>query len=470
MIPALAVFLVPALSMFVITRALTPSMPSTRSLLVFQLTIGAGLGLGLSSCFFFLWRVAFGHPGAMYIIAESVLSALAAAAFRFHGRRRTPQLIPASSRPPLFFLVVFFVALGAALFCFMIQSRHVEHGEWDAWANFDLRARILFLAEGPRDAFLQALNTWPVSDYPLLVPGLVARAWTIAGVDTPEAAILVAAIFMVGTVALLTVSLAMLRSESQGLMGGTLLLCTRLFVIMSASQYADVPLGFFMLASLALFALHDRYFAGNDGVLVLAGCAAGLAAWTKNDGILFMVVLVAVRLVFLVWTDSPAVWRRQMLAVVAGLAPFVLLLIWFKVDLVPPSELLRMGATGTWQRATDLSRSLETVATFVKEWLRFGPWAPVDLIPLLLLWLLFVGPDVRSAVRFRFAAPPVVVFLTTAGYAMVCVLSPYNIKWQLGTALFRLQLQLWPSVIWAGLLLAKPLDSAAEDISQKEFR
>jgi len=53
---------------------------------------------------------------------------------------------------------------------------------------------------------------------------------------------------------------------------------------LAASQYADVPLAFFCLATLVLLCLADRQEKGRHGFLVLAGLACGMAAWTKNEG------------------------------------------------------------------------------------------------------------------------------------------------------------------------------------------
>ena len=462
---ATAAFLLPAVAMFALVRRLTTPTGRSPAWLLLQVALAAGLGLGLASCSFFAWRVAIGRPETAYVVTEMVLVIATFVAIRFaatqSGHVQAPLDLVSSRRPSAWLSLAFLAALSGALLVFTIQSRHQPDGEWDAWTNFNLRARVLYQLEGPKSALIDALNTWPVSDYPLLVPSLVARGWTYMGNDRPAIPVLVAFVFTFGTVVLMTASLALLRSPGQALLGGVLLLCTQLFPLMGATQYADVPLGFFMLAGLVLLTLHDRLFRGRNGVLVLAGCAAGLAAWTKNDGVLFALVLVVVRGAFTLGSESMTNWRRQMVALLGGLVPVFLVLIWFKVGIAVPSEFVaKQSLSETVARLMDLSKYPVIASIFVKEAIRFGPWAPFDLIPLLVFWLLFVGFDIPSGVRHTLVAPAVMLFLTTVGYAFACLISPYDLRWQLDTALFRLQTQLWPSTLWAALLVAHPWDAA----------
>ena len=57
---------------------------------------------------------------------------------------------------------------------------------------------------------------------------------------------------------LLTSSVALLRTLTQGHLAGLVLLATPYFLDLGTDQYADIPLGFSFLAAGALFAAHDR--------------------------------------------------------------------------------------------------------------------------------------------------------------------------------------------------------------------
>ena len=85
-------------------------------------------------------------------------------------------------------------------------------------------------------------------------------------------------------------SIARLRGERQGLLAGLTLLCTPFLIRHGASQYADVPLSFFFVATVALLFFHAESRSQNH-LLTLAGMAAALSAWTKNEGVLFLALL-----------------------------------------------------------------------------------------------------------------------------------------------------------------------------------
>ena len=72
-----------------------------------------------------------------------------------------------------------------------------------------------------------------------------------------------------------------------------------MFVTVGSYRYPSVPLGFFFLSTLAVLAVQDRLPETEGRLSVLAGLLAGAAAWTKNEGTLFVAVLVLARLLVL---------------------------------------------------------------------------------------------------------------------------------------------------------------------------
>src|SRR5678816_2584801 len=71
--------------------------------------------------------------------------------------------------------------------------------------------------------------------------------------------------------------------------GGLILLATTGFLTDGPWQYADVPLAFYYLAAFATLLLADAESRGR--IVAMAGLAAGFAAWTKDEGLLFALVL-----------------------------------------------------------------------------------------------------------------------------------------------------------------------------------
>ncbi len=105
---------------------------------------------------------------------------------------------------------------------------------------------------------------------------------------------------------------------------------------MSASGLlADVPILFFMLSSLVLMYL--ALTRGQGSPMVLSGLMAGLAGWTKNEGLLFILAAV-LGLSLTRYKDM----RRSLFLFAAGLALPLAVILYFK-GIAPPGDLLGAG-------------------------------------------------------------------------------------------------------------------------------
>src|SRR5262249_45224423 len=158
----------------------------------------------------------------------------------------------------------------------------------------NLHARFLFRC-GPfwKDTFSPLLDYYK-PDYPLLLPGSIARLWAYANHESILAPAIVAALFTFTLALLTTAAVARLRGSKEGMLAGLVVLGTPGVVDLGATQCADLAVGFFLLATLSLLCLNDSL--GHDKrYMALAGVAAGLAAWTKNEGLMLLLVIIAVR-------------------------------------------------------------------------------------------------------------------------------------------------------------------------------
>ena len=102
-------------------------------------------------------------------------------------------------------------------------------------------------------------------DYPLLIPLTNARCWCCLGCDSEWTPALVAACFTFAAAGALAAGVCRLQSRSQGLLAGMVLLGTKAFVTLGAAEYADVPLAFFILASVLLLGLDDAAEQSSPG-------------------------------------------------------------------------------------------------------------------------------------------------------------------------------------------------------------
>src|SRR5262249_55906959 len=129
----------------------------------------------------------------------------------------------------------------------------------------------------------------------LLIPTTIAALWTLVGRETIAIPPLIAGLFTLASIGIVTSSLSVLRTRSQGLLAGLIVACTPYFITHGANQYTDIPIGFFFLATFVFLHLYDRFEESGNGFLILAGITTGLSAWTKNEGLLFMVAVVVAR-------------------------------------------------------------------------------------------------------------------------------------------------------------------------------
>ena len=447
---------------FLLLYVLWPARPFVRSQLGLTLSLAVGIGLGVSSCTFFLALVLFGggrHGAA--VLDATLLVLVLALSFLVPSTRwmppRSSAALTAATRPAIRWTLgaTLVAALSAATARVLVVVLQQPHGGWDAWAVWNLRARFLFRGGAQwRDAFAPQL-AWSHPDYPLLIPGCVARVWTYLQADTVLVPISVSLLFGLATVGLTYAALALLRSRTQGLLAAVCLLASTGFARSAAEQYADVPTAYFFLATLVLLACHDRFAPAHPGFLVCAGITAGLAAWTKNEGMLFLVVIIVVRTAVIRFARLSL--RRQLLPFALGAAPVLAVIFFFKSAVAPGSELLSEHGWATVAKLTDAARYVQVARTFAEKCIQFGGGAVI----LLLLYRLLVGrtPDRES--RRPAAAVGAALVLMVAGFFMVYIVTPYGLSWHLTNSLDRLLLQLWPSVIFVTFLTATGVEEIA---------
>ncbi len=442
---SIAAILAPVALGTLATTVLWPRREMSVSSLSLLLGIGAGLGLGITSAVFFAVSLVSSHPGRLDGVIE-LSGVLAIALFWRSWRLKEPEPSPDGFarrwRVSLGILALATVLAQACVASLVVAARNWEaqpFGGWDAWAIWNLHARLMFFGgEKWPDLLRSPQIAWSHPDYPLLLPAAAARTWSIMGRMTPEAPAVISMTFGVATMVLFLSSVAHLRSWTASVIGGLVLLGTPFFVTFSISQYADIPLGYLILATLVLLLLSERA-PESRGISALAGAFAGLAPWAKNEGWLF--VLVAV----LVWVASR--WRRGSLRdgipFLGGLVIALVPVLLFKIAMAPPNDLIasrpieRLGFLG------DGARHRLILAAMWRHGERFGEWRFAPHLALLLP--LLVGPWRRmSPVEMGAGAA---VLLMLAGYYVVYLLTPKDPAWHIENSIDRLLLQLWPATL-----------------------
>jgi hypothetical protein len=241
-------------------------------------------------------------------------------------------------------------------------------------------------------------------------------------------------------------------------MGAFLLLGTSSFITGAASQYADIPLSFYFCASVILLYLHERSSPPNRGFLILAGILAGCAAWTKNEGMVFVFVLIFARGAAAFLRKKQKEYARELCLLIMGALPAMLALAYFKFYLAPPNADIQMphNLSLAWGMITDPSRLYVIISAFFSEIVHFGGFAFIGVIPLLGLYLFLSGVDIKESKSRASLTSLFTVFFMFAAYFLIFCLSASDLKWQLATSLNRFFLQMWPTALFSALMFAGP--------------
>lgn len=396
------------------------------------LACGAGTALGIGGAALLYWITTLLSLPAWLVpaAAAALLGWFAYNRIRASGRRErhTPEGVEVSrARLPGAILapIGMAAALAATTAVTSLAWDIRPHGGWDAWAIWNLRAK--YLAGGlPERAWARELSGTTHPEYPLLLSSAVALLWSCGASNAPAAPAALNYVFFLSVAATTLGGVAILRGPAAGWMAGLILICSPALAAEVPAQYADVPLSAYFACAL-IFILLKRP--------VWAGVFAGLAAWTKDEGVLFCAVLLA----GVAWFRRP-----ELLRFLLGLLPGVLAAAGFKIFFAPLLTSLFSGGLGA--RLLDGGRYGLLVKALAGNLLALGAGWYHPALPLI-AYAASVRFRLRPEERELRLLAAFLVMTMMAGYSAVLVVSPNDLDWQLGTALGRILVQWWPLVL-----------------------
>jgi hypothetical protein len=434
---------------------------------VLEAALGAGAGAGLFSFLYFGLLLTGAASPVTVLVVDAVVLLLLASLVRWRRTRSAPAgAAVADPNPPYRWTWLLVLVFGACLLPVLLTFIEVvqanPYGDWDAWAIWNLRAKYL---AGPGETWRYAVSpllTLTHPDYPLLTSGFIAHAWRAGGGQpTTTIPIATALLFSGSALALLVASLALLRGPSLGLLAGMVALANTSFLTHCVSQYADVPLSFYYLATLAAVFLATGVESQRGLVLALAGFFASLAAWTKDEGILFAAVVLGC---YLVVEWGAGGWKsllRNFPWLLGGALPGLLAVAGFKLFLVPAANpMLTQRATDASARVLTAQRWVTLMQAIFSEAVDLGSGL---LHPLVILAITVFALGFRFVPRHRrpvlFGA--LTLAIVFAGYCAVCVLNPTLLGTRRSTPFGRMYSQLWPSFVFLGFMMLRTLEEIA---------
>lgn len=413
--------------------------------LLLKASLGTGLGLGINSIFYFFSLVI--APGKLNILPLmlALLAVLLILTIRQKGKWHSPLPYQPRLSPLQWTLTAMAtLATGLLLISFLNLVKGLPQGAFDSWSIWNRTARFIFRdTENWKATLSPELHPGAHPDYPLLIPLNVAWGWQSLGQETDRTPQVQALLFMLASVGLIYSSLGLARSPGQAGLGTLLLSGTPLFVLTASGLLADAPIMYFISASTILIYL--ALTRGEGKLMILAGFMAGLAAWTKNEGLLFLLTG-ALGLGLTRFADL----RGSLLNFALG-ATFPLAVVLFLKSLAPPGDLF---SANNLAQLTDLSRYWIILRTLGEMALHFGDW-PFSLPLALLAYALVVQPGPPPGSNRSIFTIAAILGLQFLGYMAVYLLSPYDLQWHLTTSVQRVLLQLFAAGVFLYFLVLR---------------
>jgi hypothetical protein len=399
----------------------------------FKLFLGIPLGLGLWSLGYFLWIWAGLSRFIFPWVEISVSTVLALLSLPTLKRLAVSiSFRPLTSPLNLAFLLVSLTA--AALFGLWLYMN--PHGYEDAWFIWNLDSRFIYRANDFRILYGPGFPGWH-PDYPLMVSLNVVSGWVLLGQDTPRVQVAVTALFTLILPGVLYSGLALLKDTKQAALATIVLLASPMILHYGVAQQADIPVAGYVLAALMLAALFFK--TGETNLLFLAGLAAGLSAWAKNEGFLFILTSAGLLAAQLVFSRQP----RAFLKLAAGVILPLSIVLLYKVFLPPKNDLL---VNDTLSQLLDGSRYRFILLSLVEYAANLGWWPVVGLPAILGAYSLLAWFEIPEPRIARFVA--LALLFQLAGYVVIYLLTPHTLIWHVDTSFERLLLHLFPAALF----------------------
>ena len=337
------------------------------------------------------------------------------------------------------------------------------HGQWDAQAIWNARARLLTRADGDWSERLHSFGLGH-PDYPLLLPATVATCWMWSGTESVVYPQALAALFILGLALLVFTTAWRLGGPLAAALATPLVVWSPPVVLVGLAQYADVPLALFLLAAWGGLASLRMEGARGRASALATGAALGGLAWTKNEGILWAALLAGT------WAAAEAARhrgqavRRSLGSLLRGAAPALVALVLFKVSWSPTNDVMRdmgeglLGNLASWERwrttLGSVSREL-ALGTSLESWRDIFAGRPLS--PEAANWAgvwLALGAAFVLGVRLRglagardLAYGACSLGAIVVAIVLVYVVTPRDQAWHIKTSMTRLFLQAYPAIV-----------------------
>ena len=414
-----------------------------RPILLF-IVLSLPTGLAITSTIYFLWMIISDGKNTWYPYAEVFLLVLfLTLVWMRHLKEENLHLVKklciqkVSVPTALMLLALVFGAVVS--FTFSLKLANINPwGGWDAWARINLKARFLFAGGDHWTWIFEGIRIYH-HDYPLLLQCTIARLWTWNGGITLNIPQILSVLWGIWSFFILYYVIAWLRSPVMAVIAGLAYLTYTPLLFWSAMQYSDIPLACYMMLACAMMIAVTQFPNHSQNYTFLAGFFAGSAAWCKNEGIVFA-LLIILWLFFLILRRFLYNPKRATITFIIGFCIIGSSTVLLKLGFAINSDLVT-SQLSHYELFVDSMRHkiiLEYFGLLAQSY-----WQGWPLLILALAFALYQYP-------YRKATNLGALFCTLSMmviYYAVFVLTPHDLTWHLNTAMNRLVLHIWPILL-----------------------
>ena len=391
----------------------------------------------------------------LYFIAAGLLVLLMSI---FFSRLMGPEQRRAESFKPDIFSIFSIVTISMMFLAVCGHSILMPLYEWDSFAIWGLKAKVLFYEGLGSDYFQNPNLAYSHLDYPLLVPFLMsAGAFSSPGYMGEMTSKIIFPFLYLAFVILIYNAARWRLDRKHALLLTAVFASTPALVRWSGAGTADMALSFFYAGS--IFYLIKFFDDGKFYNLAISIIFALCCALTKNEGLPLVIINFIVLLIF---SSKPLFSIKNLKAPVLYISVFIILYLpWFFFSSnIPKIHENYLGQLTIAKIAGNIDRLSLIIPEMILQFSSIKSWG--------LVWILALLAGITGPVFFRSKAA-FILWCLLAGqlllYILIYVIYPYNdLSKLLSETIERLYLHILPT----GLLIIAlqiPSPEKAEEAS-----
>lgn len=413
-------------------------------------SIGIGIVIGLvTDAFFTLIGIWLFPDCPIFPLIMEVPAAILCVLLSFFRKKSAPpdkNTKPIRTWEAVLSGISMLIIIGNILYV-IVLSFGMPHGNWDAWAMWNTRARILAFSDHWQDVFSPYLAH---ADYPILLPLWIAGKWRMTESAPPLVPICTQIAVYIAIVSLSIGFIGLCAGAVFAAIGGVVIAVFVSLPEYMSWQYADPLIALTFAASMAWLIMLN---VGDEiAAYMAAGMCIGAPVAIKAEGGTFFVFVVGALIFRLSYRRG---WRMGNAAgFVLGMAVPISVFLFGRIFGTSDSDMLghffESGGRALLRTAADLQRHI-TIIGHIYHLLT--PWIPLIMLSVgfVLCYSLYEKRKFEP-LRLTFF----LIILAQGGiYYLAYLFTPHDLRWHLATSADRLLLQISP----ASLILLFSLSS-----------